>query len=708
METRGTEAANEDASNAPSKPATYHVLLVGIDNYPVGALAGCVNDIDAVQRVLLDGLKLPAGCITRLAAPRPGITHDTRVPEQLPTLANLRAALTELGTDKVGPDDRVFIYYSGHGLRRQFHSADGSPIYRESLVPMDLLGGDSLRLLFDYQLNPLLQAIAQRTRQVALVLDSCFAAGATRDDPDPDVATRHLDETDVPALRMPAPDPAGATRGDPLAGRALTRGLDDIHVVTACLDHERSVERPNADGVRHGVMTQALITVLAPFQATGQATGQAAGLDQVTWAMIWQALRAEVEQRNSMQHVWMSGNAARRVFAGPPVQGDPGIPVVRADAGYRVLAGTLAGVTPGAELAIYDDVPDDFPALGSEADLDARHGVIVVTTADKASATAVPAPPGGPTFDLPRGARARVIRPGELARLSYAIDPANPSLDPSLGAALDAALGASPLLVRAATAAAADVRLTQHAGRWYVTDDLHGTGGADGPVLYAVPGGDLDGARAVLEHYHAYSRPLHMANAARDLPGALTLRALLVNQDLGPASAQEASLPQAPAIDPARLRDAPSRGAATYAVTSNDKLCFFVANTWSQPLQVTLVSAGASGKVALLGEAVIEPGAHVLFWSRNVLANPFRMVPPAGMTECADRMFAIGRSVVGHELAHLAVGRSFDTAFQRSHTKDPTDAADQAATETADAVARAAALDRWTATQIVIFSTRAS
>ena len=51
----------------------HHVLLIGIDAYDGGGmLTGCVNDIDAVQRLLLDRVGVPPAHIRRLAAPRTG------------------------------------------------------------------------------------------------------------------------------------------------------------------------------------------------------------------------------------------------------------------------------------------------------------------------------------------------------------------------------------------------------------------------------------------------------------------------------------------------------------------------------------------------------------------------------------------------------------------------------------------------------------
>ena len=64
----------------------HHVLLIGIDAYDGGGmLTGCVNDIDVVQRFLVDRVGVPRAHIRRLAAPRTGAPHETDVPEELPT-----------------------------------------------------------------------------------------------------------------------------------------------------------------------------------------------------------------------------------------------------------------------------------------------------------------------------------------------------------------------------------------------------------------------------------------------------------------------------------------------------------------------------------------------------------------------------------------------------------------------------------------------
>ena len=79
-----------------SSDPKFRALLVGIAAYPVRPLRGGVNDIDAEQQ--------------------PGTAHEPAMPEQPATRENLRAARAGLGSDAVGPADRVFDYTSGEVL----------------------------------------------------------------------------------------------------------------------------------------------------------------------------------------------------------------------------------------------------------------------------------------------------------------------------------------------------------------------------------------------------------------------------------------------------------------------------------------------------------------------------------------------------------------------------------------------------------------
>lgn len=654
------------APEAPvSTRANYHVLLIGVDDYPMKPLAGCVNDIDAVQRVLLGPrMAIPKDRIRRLASPRPGTTHETEVAEKSATLDNIRAALAELGSDNVCATDRVFIYYSGHGKQVVLTGDDGRTFHREALVPVDFLRGqDPCAFLFDFEVNELLRAIVARTRSVAVMLDSCHAAGAFRDGVDPpDSVARSLDLGELDLI--PRPDPAGTSRGVDDDAGWLGRGIEACHLVAACLANE-SARETSYGGLSHGMLTRAFIAALEAAADPDLST--------ITWARIWQTMRTEVMRSNPWQTPRMEGNLRRIVFAGPPVDGDPGIAVFRDGDRYRIEAGTMADVTKGAELAIYGEQPAYFPDRDSAADLAARVGVVCVDVASLATAEAAAV---GAPFAVSPGARGRLVKAGELARLRCAVKPANREI-----AAL---LASSALLELVGPDDAAPVRLELHDGRWLIIDDQHGTG-SDAPVLFALRPDDIASVRAVLEHYYDYSLPLRVAQrAAADLTDGLELRLLSCpdGPDLSAEQAQAAKLPEASLGKDGR-----------YQLRAGARVCVYLRNRSTHLLKVGLFNAAAGGEVQLLGDEIIEPGAFHVFWARGELGVPYKMWPLDGADRSRDRLVAIGRTSKRHELDYLRVDRTFADIVEQTrggHRRMD------------DSRTAAGPIEHWTAAQAVI------
>jgi len=642
----------------PSIPPTYHVLLIGIDDYQDKPLGGCVHDIDAVQRLLVSRM---AGTlhIRRLASPRPGVAHDTSVAQQPATLDRIRDALAELASDRVAGEDRVFIYYAGHGTRGAAIGRDGHVYHREALVPVDH-GGDGSGLLFDHELNERVRAIAARTASVALVLDCCHAASAVRGNERGEPRTR--------CIEFPAPRSGAYRSGPPSAPPQRPGDLDACHVVSACLAHERALEDLGDDGVRHGLLTRAFVTALQADDIE---------LSTVRWARIWPAICAGVAGRNADQHPRIDGELGRLVFAGPPKTGDPGIAVRRTEDHYALAAGTLTDITQHARVAVYRAAPAFFPPLGSEPDRALRLGVLRVIAAGPATAVAVPE---GAAFELPHGARGRLIATGAASRLRCAVVPREPGVE--------AMLDASALLEVVPAAEAPEVRLEHSAGRWFLTDSLHGVR-RDGPVLFTLHPGELDGARRLLEHYHAYARPLDLARRASDLPGALALRVLVCPPAYRavPDEAQRAI----------GLRELSPRTADTYELTEGARVCFQVSNRSAHRLRVTLLNAAASGRVQLLGDDVLEPGASHAFWANGSIGLPFDMVLPGWTTQGIDRLVAVGRTDVQHDLAHLRVDRSFADVLPRTRSGRIADD---------DGPAPGAPLEHWTAAQAILHTRR--
>jgi caspase domain-containing protein len=648
----------------------FHALLIGIDDYPGHQLKGCVNDIDAIYRVLVGPrMGIPESQIRCLVSPVSTTTRTPHAGEKQASAANIGDALTELGTTAVNPGDRVFIYYSGHGKRVDVKAEDGTTFHREALVPDDFASTDPKRFLFDFEVNQLLHAIAQRTTSVTVVLDSCHSAGATRVGDDVAVRTLNLDDDPV----GPIDDPAAAHRalGDDERAPGVAAGVDDCHVVAACLAHEYAREG-TYDGARHGLLTHAF---LAALDAAGDAD-----LHTITWARIWETMHATMTSLQAGQSPMMTGHPGRAVFGGAPVDGDHGMLVVRDGDQYRVGAGTLADVTKHAELAIYGELPRSFPRLDSPEDLDARRGTVRVTRATEASAIATAVAP----FAWPTGARARLIKAGDAARLRYAVTPGHPELQ----------IEDSPLLERVESLEAAAVRLEYSVGRWRLTDDEypltladHHPLAPDAAVLCELQPDELELARRVLEHYYAYSRPLRLARRATPQRNGDLQLSVLTCRD--PAVVTRA----AQGVRPPEAE----RRNGRYTLASGDKVCFRVRNTGPDPLRVTLFDVAASGRVQKLGDEVIEARTEHLFWNPNKLGEPIAMSPARGRPCGIDRLVAIGRTDVTVELDHLIVKTRFSDLIDAWRGKD---AAQRDAGDDDDE--SGAPLDRWAAAVAVV------
>jgi hypothetical protein len=607
------------------------VLLIGIDAYTVKPLRGCVNDIDSVQKLLLERFGVPAESITRLASPHADAIHKSRIAQSPATYSNIRAALVALGSDEVDSTDRVFIFYSGHGGRVPVTSSQGTS-HRESLVPVDFNANPAqLRLLIDFEFNGLLAAIAERTRSVTVVLDCCHAMGATRD-------LLLGDGANARGLEF-AED---VRDGLPLViesrfAHAIDRthgigSVDDCQVVAACLNHELAQEDWDKDGVCHGLLTRAFVGLL------GQVDDDE--LRTVTWGRIWQRMRDRVETANPSQHVSMSGSYARPVLGGPPVDGDAGFPLKKAGPNeYLIDAGTLADVDVGARLAVYGPEPAFFPDLGSHEDEKARLSKALLKVVRAQRAWAIARCEAEP-FELPHGSRARLVANAPVTRLRFAVVREN--------AGLVEALGKSDLL-QLVEAREAEVRLEQRSdGTWALTDDVAGTH-PDFPALVTLRPDQLDLARPLLELYARYAMPLRMATRCIDLPGQLQMSLLRCpTEGLSKADGQVAELPE--------VQRHPVLG---YAMEIGTRFCVQVRNAAGHQLRVTLLNCAASGRIEFLGEQSIDPRYYHRFWSRNTDGVPFVASPVPGARTSIDRLVVIGTTRLGTDLRHLGSGARF-------------------------------------------------
>ncbi|MEO7735744.1 MAG: caspase family protein, partial [Kofleriaceae bacterium] len=597
-----------------------HVLLVGIDAYDGGgSLTGCVNDIDEVQDLLTEHVGIAPDRISRLASPvrRPG--------DRVPTLDAIRQELERLA--HVAPGDRVLIHYSGHGTQCIVAGSDGKRFSREALLPKDKVSGPRRRYLFDWQLNELIGKIVDRTPRVTVILDCCSSAGVTRDlSPPGHSADRFHPSNEVYQLRADDRWTEPQLRGITSSLGVVAR----VQLIAACRDDERAREIVPAQGAPFGLLTRAWVTAIKQVPRDE--------LERLRWGRIWRPTERDVRARNPRQNPYISGGFGRHVFGfGGDDDADCGYAIVAVPGGYQLDVGRLHGVTANAEIAVYPELPLQFPRVGSPEDAPVGR-LRVREPVGAATAFAEPIAP----FALPASARGRLVRAGEDARLQVRLVP----YEPDLAAQID---GSDLLSVTDRDDA--EVELVQRGDTWIITDDVHGYGEtAIVPELVAITQSRRSLVRAALEHYHAYSAPLRLARACRDLPNLLQLTVLDCTSWSGtPQAAQDPKLP---------LVEGGVR--ASYEVSPATRVCFAVDNASELSLWVTLINCATSGRVQVLGEQEIPPHARRIFWAEDRLGEPWTFSLPDERPAGVDRLIAIGSTDRRASLQHLRHSMSFE------------------------------------------------
>src|SRR5262245_40319604 len=144
---------------------TKRALLIGINNYrAVPKLQGSLNDIVTMKQVL----------ITRWGFREENIRFLT---DEQATRDGILAALTQF-VSETGPQDLVYIHYSGHGSQvADLNGDEPDDKLDETLVPQDGRTG-SVPDITDDELDVIFSKLP--TKNAFIVLDSCHSGTATR------------------------------------------------------------------------------------------------------------------------------------------------------------------------------------------------------------------------------------------------------------------------------------------------------------------------------------------------------------------------------------------------------------------------------------------------------------------------------------------------------------------------------------------------
>jgi len=232
------------ADNSP--PGRKIALLIGIQDYiafPQGDwldLPGCENDVENIRTVL---------------ASQYGFTDIRILKDRDATRENMLAALRKLVAE-AGPQDTVFIHFSGHGSQVQdLNSDDADDNLDETLLAADARM-DGVPDIVDDELGRILDRL--QAQNAVVVLDSCHSGTATRGGGTPVARYTGVDERvelyrGIPECTAAAPSAAGKD--------LILPARTNYVLITAAGPHQNalSVPRQGQPDVWGGLLTFALL-----------------------------------------------------------------------------------------------------------------------------------------------------------------------------------------------------------------------------------------------------------------------------------------------------------------------------------------------------------------------------------------------------------------------------------------------------------------
>ncbi len=335
-------------------------LLIAIDAYqylpPEVQLHGCVNDQEVWRELLTSpsaGFAFPASGITQLT--NADATHD-----------GILAGLDELA-EKAGPDDVVFVQYSGHGSQVQSSvpnsSGDG---LSSTIVPSDARNPAAVaaRLdITDLEIHQKLLALIAKTPRVTLVFDSCHSGTITRD-----LFSAPVRQIE-PDLRPPSDFAAAPPTTTPTTPTPGAFGFSGGYTVLAACRDEQSAHEYDP-GVDHGALTWFLTRALSTARPGA------------TYRDVFEEAAAGVSGQYVGQTPQIDGQVDRTIFGLSDFTPMRFLPVAsRAGQTATIGGGAAQTVDVGSRWAVY-------PAGTHEATDAKPLGTLVVTAADATTATA--------------------------------------------------------------------------------------------------------------------------------------------------------------------------------------------------------------------------------------------------------------------------------------------------------------------------------
>jgi pimeloyl-ACP methyl ester carboxylesterase len=326
-------------------PGTIYALLVGIDHYPspVPQLAGCINDINAIEKYLNERIDLQR--------------YNLAIVKLLDEQATRQAVIQNFQQhfSQAKQEDIVLFYYSGHGSQEpappEFWHLEPDRM-NETLVCWD--SRTSAWDLADKELGYLIAEVAKTDPHIVIILDCCHSGSGTRDIV-PERGVRHAPADrrartindfifPLPALEaIQSMAQTSADRGE-ASGWNIPQGRHIL--LSGCRDSELASEY-SGDGQQRGAFSYFLLDSLQKINGS------------LTYRELFKRLNALVRSRIKDQTPQLEAT----------LQSDLEMPFLGSDAAiarrdpYYTLSyernrwvidgGAVHGIAPNTQLALY-------------------------------------------------------------------------------------------------------------------------------------------------------------------------------------------------------------------------------------------------------------------------------------------------------------------------------------------------------------------
>jgi Caspase domain len=311
-------------------------LLIGINSYPNfaprGQLTGCINDVEAMRRTLIDSFNFPESQVESLT-------------DEQATREGILGAMKDL-VQRVGPDDIVVVHYSGHGSQMTDVEGDEPDGLDETIVPHDSgRAPHENRDIKDDEIYLWLKDLTAKTSNVTLIFDCCHSGTIVRDDFGG--AERWVEPDLRPADQLPPSPIPEIIRGSLDGGRDVGPSgwlpLGERYVLfSGCRREEKACEMEEPAGVRHGALTFFLARELRKAESG------------TTYRDLFEALAPQVSSQFPSQHPQLEGARDLAVFGADRIEPMKFVRVEQRTADRVTLGGgATCGLTVGSHWAVY-------------------------------------------------------------------------------------------------------------------------------------------------------------------------------------------------------------------------------------------------------------------------------------------------------------------------------------------------------------------